>query len=79
LVAATRRENAGRGHRRHSPFRLRGLDLQTRSFGQRLFRERYRIERTFAHAASFGGGQADLPSWVWARFLINAVRIPTRH
>lgn len=89
LVAAPRRANAGQGHRRHSPFRLRGLDLQTRSFGQRLFRERYRIELTFAHATSFGGGLADLPpwvrrlhrvrTWVWAKLLINAVRILTRH
>jgi len=89
LVAAPRRSNAGKGHRRHSGFRLRGLELQTRSFGQRLFRERYRIKLTFAHATSFGGGLATLPpwvrrlhrvrTWVWAKLLINAVRILTKH
>jgi hypothetical protein len=89
LVAAPRRPNAGKGHRRHSPFRQRGLELQTQPFGQRLFAQRYRIELTFAHATSFGGGLTAPPpwvrrlhrirTWVWAKLLINAVRILTKH
>ncbi|HUQ67902.1 MAG TPA: transposase [Planctomycetaceae bacterium] len=85
LVAAPRRKNAGQGHRRHSVFRQRGLELQQQSFGRRLFRNRYRIELAFAHATSFGGGltmpppwvrrQRRIRTWVWAKLLINAVRI----
>ena len=59
--------------------RLRG------DFGRALYALRGGIERDFGNATSFAGGLAPLPSWVrrlgrvwrwvWAKLLINAVRI----
>lgn len=88
LLAAPRRLNAGQGHRRHSPWRLRSLELQHTCFGSELLQQRYRIEQKFGHAVSFGGGLTALPAWVrrqhrvrtWvqAKLLINAIRICNR-
>lgn len=85
LVAAPRRPNAGRGHRHQSPYRRRGLELKSRPFGRALFAERYRIEQWLGQATTFSGGltappawvrgQHRIRTWVWAKLLINAVRI----
>jgi hypothetical protein len=58
--------------------------LQSR-FGREVYRLRRRVERCFGNATAFGGGLAALPpwvrglervrTWVWAKLLINAVRI----
>jgi hypothetical protein len=50
-----------------------------------MLAQRRAIERYFGHATIFGGGLAPLPAWVrrhhrvkrwlWAKLLINAVRI----
>jgi DDE family transposase len=55
------------------------------AFGQALYRTRTSIERSFGHATVFAGGLSPLPAWVrgsarvrtwvWAKLLINAVRI----
>lgn len=55
------------------------------AFGKQLYRLRGTIEEAFGNASSFGGGLAPLPAWVrgldrvrtwvWAKLLINAVRI----
>jgi hypothetical protein len=81
-------DNAGQGHRRQSAARLRARDLGAGEFGRGLYGLRSQIERTYGNAVSFGGGLGPLPawvrrlhrvrSWVWAKLLINAVRILRR-
>ena len=85
LVAPRRKTAKGLGHQRHSPYRLRSIELQQQSFGKALSRERSQIERSFGGLTCFGGGLAPLPSWVrrphrvelWvqAKLLINATRV----
>jgi Transposase DDE domain len=82
-------KNPGSGKHYQSPHRLRSLALMRTEFGQALYRERARIERHFGNATSFGGGLGPLPawvrglprvrSWVWAKLLINGVRIVRLH
>lgn len=64
LLAPQQRPGKGLGHRRHSPHRIRGLELLKTSFGKELFRQRRRIEHCFAQLTSFVGGLAPLPFWV---------------
>jgi hypothetical protein len=71
-----------------SPERLRAIDQMGRPFGRELYGLRARIERAFGHATSFGGGLSPLPAWVrrthrvirwvWAKLIINGVRIAVR-
>jgi hypothetical protein len=86
LVAPYRKaEKPGSGKHYQSPHRLRSIDILRGEFGKALYRARTAIERSFGHAGSFGGGLGPLPSWVrglprvrtwvWAKLLINAVRI----
>jgi len=75
----------GSGKHYQSPHRLRSIALQQGEFGKALYRARTAIERSFGHASCFGGGLGPLPAWVrgqgrvrtwvWAKLLINAVRI----
>jgi len=74
LIARPQRPKArGRGHRRQSPYRMRGLELldnplaacgQVSSFGQDLYDLRDTIERRFGFWGNFGGGLGPLPHWV---------------
>jgi hypothetical protein len=86
LVAPCRKAKApGSGGHYQSPHRLRGLELLRGDFGQALYRTRTAIERSFGNATSFAGGLGPLPAWVrglervhtwvWAKLLINAIRI----
>ncbi len=86
LVAAHRKgKNPGCGHHYQSPQRLRGIELLHRPFGRALYRQRGSVERSFGNAVSFGGGLTSPPAWirgldrtrtwVWAKLIINAVRI----
>jgi hypothetical protein len=85
LLAPRQKPEAGLGHRRQSPHRLRSLEIQKTDLGKQLFRKRNDIERRFGHWTNFGGGLAPLPNWVrtlpraqlWvhAKLLVNAVRI----
>lgn len=87
-LVAQRWSRGGLGHHRHSPHRLRSLELLERPFGKALYRLRLRIEHCFAGLGSFTGGLEPLPFWVrrlhrvraWlqAKLLINAVRILRR-
>lgn len=88
LVAPFRKaENPGSGKHYQSPHRLRSIALMRSDFGKALYRARTAIERSYGNATSFGGGLGPLPawvrglprvrSWVWAKLLINAVRIRT--
>ncbi len=86
LVSPCRKAKApGSGKHYQSPHRLRGLAILRGGFGKALFRARTAIERSFGNATTFGGGLGPLPAWVrglervrtwvWAKLLINAVRI----
>jgi hypothetical protein len=78
----------GYGHRYISPHRVHAIEMLGREFGQAMLERRKAIERYFGHATIFGGGLAPLPAWVrrqhrvkrwlWAKLLINAVRITLR-
>jgi DDE family transposase len=77
--------NSGKGHRYQSPHRLRNQDLLAGEFGKALYARRGSIERSFGNATSFAAGLGPLPAWVrrlhrvrtwvWAKLLINGVRI----
>lgn len=78
----------GLGHVRQSPHRLHAIEMRKRPFGRDLLCNRTTIERLFGNATNFAGGLAPLPNWVrrlhrvgrwvWAKLLINAVRIQHR-
>jgi len=84
LVAARKRIGKGIGHHRHSPARLRCLQLLKGRFGRELYDLRRDIEHNFGSLTNFGGGLAPLPNWVrrlprvrlWvrAKLIINALR-----
>jgi IS5 family transposase len=75
----------GSGGHYQSPHRLHSIELLQHEYGQKLYEARRQIERNFGNATAFGGGLAPLPAWVrglarvrtwvWAKLLINAVRI----
>lgn len=83
LVAARKRIGKGLGHHRHSPARLRAIELLQTEFGQALYDLRRNIEHNFGNLTNFGGGLAPLPSWVrrlprvrqWvgAKLIVNAL------
>ena len=90
LVAPHRKaKKPGSGGHYQSPHRLHGIDLLHEEYGRRLYQARGQIERDFGNATAFGGGLAPLPAWVrglsrvrtwvWAKLLINAVRILTHN
>ena len=81
---------AGKGHHYQSPHRRRCIEMMQpgrgkSDFGPMLYQRRTAIERSFGNASVFAGGMAPLPAWVrrqrrvrvwvWAKLLINAVRI----
>jgi hypothetical protein len=78
-------KNPGSGGHYQSPHRLRSIAIMRSAFGKALYRCRTAIERSFGSASCFGGGLGPLPAWVrgldrvrtwvWAKLLINAVRI----
>ena len=76
----------GRGHHYQSPYRKRSIHLMRETaFGPAVYRARIAIEQAYGNATSFAGGLSPLPAWVrgldrvrtwvWAKLLINAVRI----
>ncbi len=86
LIAPREDPGAGLGHHYRSPYRLRSMALLRTEFGRAVSALRGRIERSFGDLSAFGGGLTTaLPSWarrshrvlpwVWAKLLINGVRI----
>jgi Transposase DDE domain len=89
LVAPRRPSAKSLGKIRHSPYRLRAVELLeppcvSGGFGRAILAARNGIERCFAHWGNSGGGLSPLPNWVrrprrvalWvqAKLLINGVR-----
>ena len=64
LIAARKRNGKGIGHHRHSPARLRSIELLQGTFGRDLYDLRRNIEHNFGNLTNFGGGLSPLPSWV---------------
>ncbi len=86
LLAPFRKaKHPGSGKHYQSPQRLHRIDLMQHAYGQGLYQLRTSIERSFGNTTSFGGGLEPLPAWVrglrrvrtwvWAKLIINAVRI----
>ena len=86
MVAPFRKgKEPGSGKHYQSPHRLRSIEIMRSNFGEVLYRARTAIERSFGNATSFSGGLGPLPAWirglervrtwVWAKLLINAIRI----
>jgi hypothetical protein len=85
LAPCRKAKKPGSGKHYQSPHRLHSIELLQHEFGRDLYKTRRRIERSFGNATSFGGGLGPLPAWVrgqervrtwvWAKLLINAVRI----
>jgi len=72
LIAPRRIRNAkGLGHRRHSRYRLRSIELQKRKFGESLISARTIIERMFGNLVTFEGGLKPLPHWVRTLFRVE--------
>ncbi|QDV75888.1 transposase [Botrimarina mediterranea] len=63
-LVAKKRKGKGLGHQRHSPSRLRSIELLGTAFGAALYRQRTAIETSFGTLVTFGGGLASLPAWV---------------
>ena len=75
LVAPRRPSASGLGHRRHSPHRLRAIELLQEPIGQELLRSRSGIERLFGQLTTLPCGLSPLPNWVRGRKrVINWVR-----
>lgn len=64
LVAERKRPKAGLGYRRHSPGRLRSIELLRQEFGQKLYAFREQVERNFGWPTNHAAGLAPLPNWV---------------
>jgi hypothetical protein len=88
LLAARQKPGTRLGSRRHSPHRIRSVDLlewAPNPFGPALYQQRTSIERQFGGIVNFGGGLQSLPAWVrtlprvrlyvHAKLLINAARL----
>jgi hypothetical protein len=87
LVAPKRKAGSGLGHHRHTPGRLRSIQMLSAPgpFGHDLLNARSCIERFFANADSHSEALGELPAWIrthrrvrlWvhAKLIINAVRI----
>ena len=93
-VAPRKQPGAGLGHGRHSPHRLRGIELlegpaRLNGFGRALYARRGQVERDYGHLGSFGGGLQPLPNfvrrprrvalWVIGKLILNGLRICRNH
>lgn len=71
LVASARRRGLGLGHYKHSPFRLRALELRQNQFGIGLLKSRNGIEQMFGQLTNFACGLKPLPNWVRTKFRVE--------
>lgn len=85
LLSPPKRPGKGLGHRPHHPARLQGLRLLQSPYGQRLYRQRGKIERQFGNATMRAEGLGSLPAhvrrlsrvrrYVQAKLILNGFRI----
>ena len=89
LLAPRRSSSQGGmlGNHRHSPYRLRSIELLEGpgTFGRQLYRLRGQVERDYGNLGSFGGGLQPLPNfvrrprrvamWVLVKLILNGLRI----
>jgi hypothetical protein len=83
LLAQQKQPGIGLGHHRHSPGRLRCIQLLKTKFGREVYAHRNEIERRFGWLTNHATGLMPLPSWarrehrvrlwVQAKLLIHAV------
>jgi hypothetical protein len=88
-VAERKRPGTELGHRRHSPGRLRSINLLQNEFGKALYKCRDDIERSFGGLTNHGSGLAPLPNWVrrlpriqcWvqAKLIIHTIYVYLNH
>ena len=75
LIVRRRKNVRGIARGRHSPYRLKAIDMMNRPFAQSLINARRRIETTYAQLTCLAFGLAPLPNWVrTARRVKNWVR-----
>jgi hypothetical protein len=75
LIVRRRRNVRGIAKGRHSPYRLKAIDMMTRPFAQSLIAARRGIETTYSQLTGLSFGLAPLPNWVrTARRVQNWVR-----
>ena len=89
-ITPRKQPGAGLGHRDHSPYRLRSIELlegpaDLNEFGRTLYAHRGQVERDFGNAGSFGCGLQPLPNfvrrprrvvlWTIGKLIINGLRI----
>ena len=72
LIARQRiRDAKGIGHRKHSPYRLESLAIQTTPIGKSLVASRNQIECMFGQLTNLGCGLSPLPNWVRTSFRVE--------
>lgn len=64
LIAPQRKHAKGIGHYRHSPFRLKAIEMQSRPFTKDLLYYRRMIETAFAQLTTLSFGLSPIPNWV---------------
>jgi hypothetical protein len=64
LLAPRRKTAQGLGHHRHSPARLKAIQLIQKPSGQQLLRQRDAVERLFGQLTTIYCGLGPLPNWV---------------
>jgi len=84
-LIAPKRDGFALGHRHHSVYRLRAIELQQRPFGKHLLHQRAGIDRFFGQWGNYGAGLKPLPHWVrrlwrvrlWiqGKIILNSVRL----
>ena len=75
LLVRRRKNVQGLGHIRHSPYRLKAIEMMDRPFAQSLIAARRRIETIYSQLTCLAFGLAPLPNWVrTARRVKNWVR-----
>jgi hypothetical protein len=75
LLVRRRKNVRGIGHHRHSPYRLKAIEMMQRPFAQSLLAARRRIESVYSQFTCLAFGLAPLPNWVrTARRVTNWVR-----
>jgi hypothetical protein len=65
------KESKGLGHRRHSIYRIRAMQMKDTYFGQGLLDSRDQIERMYGQLTNLGCGLSPLPSWVRTLFRVE--------